>query len=81
MPIAENLETKEQIFSSERLSMLSDESVSKLERALIVGDNKMAQQVIEEIAVQDKNLAEEMSKMVKNLQIDELLELIEGVAK
>lgn len=61
--------------------MLSDEFISKLERALIVGDNKMAQQVIEEIAVQDKNLAEEMSKMVKNLQIDELLELIEGVAK
>lgn len=79
--VTENLETKEQIFTSKRLSMLSDEFISKLERALIVGDNKMAQQVIEEIAVQDKNLAEEMSKMVKNLQIDELLELIEGVAK
>ncbi|MBK7994192.1 MAG: response regulator [Blastocatellia bacterium] len=79
--VTENLETKEQIFTSKRLSMLADEFISKLERALIVGDNKMAQQVIEEIAVQDKNLAEEMSKMVKNLQIDELLELIEGVAK
>ncbi|KAF0250358.1 MAG: histidine kinase [bacterium] len=82
-PILTNIETilETELFTQERLLMLPNQLISKLERALIVGDKKMAQQVIQEIASQDQKLAEGMSKMVKNLQIDELLEMVEGVAK
>lgn len=80
-PTLTEVETREQIFTLPRLSVLPSELVNKLERALIVGDNKMAQQIIEQISPYDQKLAKEMFEMVKNLQIDELLGLIEGVAK
>ncbi|MBI4854377.1 MAG: response regulator [Acidobacteria bacterium] len=82
-PMLTNNETllEENLFTQERLCLLSNGLVSRLERALVVGDKKMAQQVIQEIANQDQKLADEMSKMVRNLQIDELLEIVEGVTK
>jgi ligand-binding sensor domain-containing protein/signal transduction histidine kinase/FixJ family two-component response regulator len=80
-PILSKVESREEMFSPSRLSILPTELIGKLERALIVGDNKMAQQLIEQIMLCDEKLAQEMMEMVKNLQIDELLELLEGVTK
>jgi ligand-binding sensor domain-containing protein/signal transduction histidine kinase/CheY-like chemotaxis protein len=72
-------EMKEDLFTKERFLALPKTLIDRLEHALVVGDNKMAQQIIEEVAAQDKGLADKMNKMVKNLQIDELLNILDDL--
>ena len=60
-----------------RLAALPREWLDNLAQAITVGKYKAAQKVVDQIGASDELLAKQMRQMVKNLQVDELLELIE----
>lgn len=72
------LENPKPTLTFTRFRLLPAELLQKLTEALNVGDNQAAELVIKEIATLDKDFADEIAKMVKNFQFDELLEILEG---
>lgn len=78
--VDEVLDSNEPILSPTRLAPYSATLISELTQAIDLGDNITAFKLIDEIGQQDKALANELQSMVKNFQIDELLDFLGKVS-
>jgi signal transduction histidine kinase/CheY-like chemotaxis protein len=74
--ISESSDSNEPVLTPARLAQFPTKLITDLAQAIDLGDNTTAFMLIDEIAQKDKALANELSNMVKNFQIDELLDLI-----
>jgi signal transduction histidine kinase/CheY-like chemotaxis protein len=67
----------EAALTSERLSALPRELVAELRDALVVGNVKEAQYAVDNIGQHDTALADELRRLVRGYQFDEILDTIE----
>jgi len=74
-------ETEQTALTPSRLAALPCELKDPLARAMALGDLEEVQQVVDKIAQTDEELARGIRKMVKNYQVEELLELIATMTK
>ncbi len=77
--IARESEEREDVaITSARLGSLPSQLASDLHSALMLGNPKGAQAVIEAIADHDEPLADELRRLVKNYEFDEIIDAIEA---
>ena len=70
-------EEDEAALTSDRLSALPRELVNELHGALVVGNVKDAQFAVDNIGQHDTALADELRRLVRGYQFDEILDTIE----
>ena len=63
--------------TAERLSVLPHELIAELHGALLVGNVKEAQFAVENVGQHDAALAEDLKRLVRGYQFDEILDTIE----
>jgi hypothetical protein len=68
----------EAAFTSERLSAVPRDLVAELHGALTIGNVKDAQFAVDNIGQHDEALAEELRRLVRGYQFDEILDTIEA---
>jgi two-component system sensor histidine kinase/response regulator len=66
------------VVTGDRFAALPGQVVSELHHALTLGHVREAQSAIDRIGAHDASLAEELRRLVKNYQFDEVLDTIEA---
>jgi len=62
-----------------RLAAVPRDVIGELNRALTIGDDRMAREIVERIAPQDAPLAGELNRLLRQFRFDEIAHLIESI--
>lgn len=73
--------TREPNFSASNLTSLPPEWIEDLYQGAIAIDSDLILQAIEQISIKETSLAQKLTKMLKNFEYDELVELTERELK
>ncbi|HQR40073.1 MAG TPA: response regulator, partial [Blastocatellia bacterium] len=77
-PDASGPATSEALLTPERLVRVPAELIEELQAALVLGNVKDAQFVVDNIAQVDQGLADDLRRLVRSYQFDEILDTIEA---
>jgi signal transduction histidine kinase/CheY-like chemotaxis protein len=72
-------ESNEPAATRERLAELPHQVIAQLNRALTIGDDRLAREIVEWIGARDPQLADELDLLLRQFRFDEIAHLIESI--